>query len=139
MTLVILWQVIGRYVFGDAPSWSEQLSLYLLLWSVLLASAAGVREGFHIRITAGQDRLPSDARKPLLLLIDALVLCLGVALLVLGADLVRRLWPNTIPTLGLPRGSAFIPMAVSGALIALFAAEKMAGRFVGRNVEASWP
>ncbi|MEE4213051.1 MAG: TRAP transporter small permease subunit, partial [Parvularcula sp.] len=55
ITLIILWQVFARYVLNASPSWSEQLALYILVWAVLLAAAAGVREGFHIRITAAQD------------------------------------------------------------------------------------
>ena len=43
MTLIIGWQVFGRYVLNSSPSWSEQASLALMIWYVSLAAAAGVR------------------------------------------------------------------------------------------------
>ena len=53
ITLIILYQVFMRYVLSASPAWSEQLALYVLVWTVLVAAAAGVREQFHIRIQAG--------------------------------------------------------------------------------------
>ena len=42
MTIIIGWQVFGRYVLNDTPSWSEPLSLQLMSWFILLGAAVGV-------------------------------------------------------------------------------------------------
>lgn len=57
MTGIIGWQVFARYVLNAAPAWTEQAALFLMLWFILFAAAAGVREGFHIKISLLQDSL----------------------------------------------------------------------------------
>ena len=50
MAVIVIWQVFGRFVLDSSPSWTEQAALVLMIWYVMFASAAGVHEGFHIRI-----------------------------------------------------------------------------------------
>ena len=52
MLAAITYQVVMRYVFGDTPSWSEELAVLLFSWSVLGGLALGVHEGWHVRLTA---------------------------------------------------------------------------------------
>ena len=44
MTLVITWQVFGRYVLNASPPWSESLALITMLYFVLLAAAVGAEQ-----------------------------------------------------------------------------------------------
>ena len=48
MLVAITYQVVMRYVFGDTPSWSEELAVLLFSWSVLGGLALGVHEGWHV-------------------------------------------------------------------------------------------
>lgn len=123
MTAIIGWQVFGRYVLGSSPSWAEQAALTLMIWYVFLAAAAGVREGFHIRILVFQALLPPRPRRALRLVVHILVGLAGAALAWWGGELVARTWSHVIPTLGLPRGVAYLAMPLSGLLIALFSLE----------------
>ncbi|MCG8442850.1 MAG: TRAP transporter small permease [Caulobacterales bacterium] len=138
MTAVIGWQVVARYGLKASPAWSEQAALVLMIWYVLPAAAAGVREGFHIRITAGVDAMPARLGKAARLFSHAVVAVFGAALAYWGGELVARTWSHVIPTLGLPRGFAYLPMPLSGALIVLFAFEQMLADMRGRTVEPSW-
>ena len=56
MTAIVGWQVFGRFVLDSSPSWTEQASLVLMIWYVMFAAAAGVYEGFHIRIALIEER-----------------------------------------------------------------------------------
>ncbi len=123
MTAVIGWQVFGRFVLNDSPSWAEQAALVLMIWYVFFAAAAGVREGFHIRILAVQSALPPAGRRVLRLVSHVVVALSGIALVIWGGELVARTWSHVIPTLGLPRGVAYLPLPLSGALMAFFAVE----------------
>ena len=40
MTVIVGWQVFGRYVLNSSPSWSEQAALTLMIWYVFLFLAA---------------------------------------------------------------------------------------------------
>lgn len=55
-------QVVMRYVFGNALSWSEELALLMFSWAALGGLALGVHEGFHVRLTLLLDPLPAGAR-----------------------------------------------------------------------------
>lgn len=125
MTAIIGWQVFARYVLNASPSWSEQASLVLMIWYVSFAAAAGVKEGFHIRIAALSNALPRPAARILDAFAQAVVALVGIAMAVWGGELIMRTWEHVIPTLGIPRGFAYLPLPVSGALIALFALENI--------------
>lgn len=120
MAAIIGWQVFGRYVLASSPSWTEQASLVLMIWYVMLASAAGVYEGFHIRIALLEERLGERAT-PLRRIAAVVVFALGIVLLVYGAQLCWLVRANVIPSLGLSRSVAYIPLPISGLLMAVFA------------------
>ena len=124
MTLIIAVQVFGRYVLNASPVWAEQAALLILIWCVFIAAAAGMREGFHIRIAAVVDRLPNRFRRLTNGFSNVVVAVFGVAMFVFGAELAVATWHHVIPTLGIPRGFAYIPISVSGLLITLFSIER---------------
>lgn len=138
MTVIISWQVFARYVLQASPAWAEQACLVLMIWYITLAAAAGVREGFHIRITALETSLRPSQGKAMRLVNHGIVGAIGVAMAVYGAELSARTWEHTIPTLGLPRGLAYVPISMSGVLIVLFILEHILAEVQGRKVEPTW-
>ena len=139
MTAIIAWQVFARYVLNAAPSWTEQAALLLMLWFILFAAAAGVREGFHIRLTLFEESLSRARRRALRLFCHAVVFCFGAAMAWAGGGLVLETWSHVIPTLGLSRSLAYMPIAIAGALIALYAAELAVLDIRGGETERIWP
>jgi len=120
MTAIISGQIFGRFVLDSRPSWTEQASLVLMIWYVMFAAAAGVHEGFHIRIAMLEERLGKHAA--MVRRFTALVvLLLGLVLLIYGAQMTWLVRETTIPSLGISRSVAYIPMPISGLLMALFA------------------
>ena len=124
MTAIVGWQVFGRYVLNSTPSWSEEAALTLMIWFVSLAAAAGVRQGFHIRIVAVEDAVPAGVRKAMQLASNLVVAACGLAMLVWGGELVVLTWDHVIPSLGISRGLAYLGLPISGALMALYAVER---------------
>lgn len=123
MAAIIGWQVFGRYVMGASPSWAEQAALILMIWYVFFAAAAGVREGFHIRIVALQSAVPAKVAVILRVAAHLIVGGCGLALAIWGSELVARTWSHVIPTLFIPRGLAYLALPLSGALMTLFVLE----------------
>ena len=138
MTSIIALQVFSRYVLNDSPVWAEQAALLLMIWYVFIAAAAGVREGFHIRIAVIADSLPARPRRVVQLISHALVAGFGIAMAVYGVRLSLATWQHVIPTLGLSRGFAYVPIAISGLLIAGFALEQFSAVLRSREVEKLW-
>lgn len=125
MTMVIGWQVFGRKVLNASPAWSESLALLLMLYFVLLASAAGVREGFHLRFRLVDDILDERAARIVRRIVNLGVATFGVLMTVNGVALADFTASHMIPTLGISRSVAYWPFVVAGILITVFAADNV--------------
>lgn len=114
MTVIISWQVFGRFVLGSSPSWTEQTALTLMIWYALLAGSVGVRERFHIQILALKSKFGPVGQLWLERIADASVAVCALAMVILGLQLVLGTWNQTIPGVGLPRGVAYLAIPISG-------------------------
>lgn len=138
MTGIVVVQVFARYVLNDSPVWAEQAALLLMIWYVFIAAAAGVREGFHIKIVVIAEALPVRLQRWIRLLTQLLVVLFGLVMAVFGAQLATATWQHTIPTLGLSRGLAYVPIALSGILMAGFSAEQIFAELRNKEVKKLW-
>jgi TRAP-type C4-dicarboxylate transport system permease small subunit len=130
MTGIVGWQVFARYVLNDSPSWSEQLTLLLMIWYALLAAAAGFQQGFHIRIAALETRVRPARARALRMLGEGFVFLAGLLFLVWGVELAALVHTHVIPSLGVSRAWAYAPLAIVGALVMLFAGTRLAGEIL---------
>ena len=120
MTAVIGWQVFGRFVLNSSPSWTEQTAMVLMIWYVFLAAAAGVWERFHIRIEILEHRLEPRRVRALRIAIHGLIALFGLILLVFGAQLAWLVRDHVIPSLGISRAFAYLPIPLAGMLTIVF-------------------
>jgi len=134
MTLIIGWQIFGRYVLNDTPDWSERLSLFLMNWYILLAAAVGVRQQFHIGLVFFKEALPRRAGVIAEALIHLSVAAFSVAMVIYGAALADTTWSHTIPTLGIGTGWSYLPFPVAGILMILFSADHFVRLFVDPSI-----
>jgi TRAP-type C4-dicarboxylate transport system permease small subunit len=137
MTVTVGWQVFARYVLNDTPSWAEPVTLQLMGWFILLGAAVGVRESFHLGLDFMQQVLPAGLNRVLEAVNLLLILGFGVAMAWYSVELAIGTWTATIPVLDLPGGFDFIPLIIGGALIALFAAERLFEQIAGVEHEAA--
>lgn len=121
MTIVIAWQVFGRYVLNDSPAWSESVALICMLYFVFLAAAVGVYEQFHLGFKLFVSMLPVQLKRVVYLAGQLLVMTFGVAMIWNGIRLVEYTSSHIIPTLGVSRSVAYWPFVICGALIVVFA------------------
>lgn len=50
MIIVMVYQVILRYCFASANSWSEELARYLFIYDVMIAAAIATRKNSHLQV-----------------------------------------------------------------------------------------
>jgi TRAP-type C4-dicarboxylate transport system permease small subunit len=136
MTLIVGWQVFGRYVLNDSPSWSEPLSLYLMSWFIMLGAAVGVRESVHLGLDIVRYVMPPAIQKAMDLLSLGLIVLFGIGMAYYSTLLAMGTWSATIPVLGWPGGTDFFPMIAGGAMISLFALERFIDVAIGEEVAA---
>jgi len=136
--LCVQYQVIGRYVFNDTPTWAEALAMLLVLFVTAFGLAVGVRDAGHIGLESMVALLPERWRRRVELLIHALVGLFG-ALMVQGGWLwMVAKWGEKKPMLPVPDGIDYLPVVIAGVLIVLFSIEHIVAILRGEEVVPAW-
>jgi TRAP-type C4-dicarboxylate transport system permease small subunit len=138
LIVAVLYQVIGRYVFNDTPTWAESGAVLLVLYVTMLGMAVGVRDAGHIGLESLLVLVPEAVRLKMELLIHALVLGFGLVMAYNCAVLAQSVWDYKIPTPGLSEAFKYAPPALAGVLIALFSLEHIIALVRGEEVEPAW-
>jgi TRAP-type C4-dicarboxylate transport system permease small subunit len=121
--LVILAQVVFRYVLGRPLVWTEEAARYLYIWTCYLGMAMAFRHRTHIRIGALVDRLGPQARSRVQLASSLATLAFA-ALLGLQATHLAWLSRTTLAiTFPLPWSAIYASAVVAAALLAVYAGE----------------
>lgn len=118
-------QVVMRYVFHSAPSWTEELAVLMFAWASLGALALGVREGFHVRLSLVLDALPPSARAVGERVIEAVTAGIGGYLAWSGWRFVDMTSGTVSAAVGYPIELLHVMAPVCGVLVFLFAAERV--------------
>ncbi|MDO8286694.1 MAG: TRAP transporter small permease [Rhodoferax sp.] len=138
LVLAVLYQVIGRYVFNDTPTWAESGAVLLVLYVTMLGMAVGVRDAGHIGLESLLVLAPDAIRLKLELLIQALVLVFGLVMAYNCGVLAVSVWDYKIPTLGVSEAMKYLPPAGAGVLIAVFSLEHIIALLRHTDVEPAW-
>jgi len=138
LILCVQWQVVGRYVFNDTPTWAENLALLIVLFVTAFGVAVGVRDAGHIGLESLVVLLPEKWQRRIAYLVHLLVGLFG-ALMVHGGWLWATLkWNEKKAMLPVPDGIDYVPLVIAGALIVLFSIEHVLALWRGQSVESAW-
>jgi TRAP-type C4-dicarboxylate transport system permease small subunit len=138
VVLCVQWQVIGRYVFNDTPTWAEALAMLIVLFVTAFGLGVGVRDAGHIGMESLIVLLPEKWRLRLELLIHALVAVFGFMMVQSGWMWASAKWQEKKPMLPVPDGIDYVPVIIAGALIFIFSIEHIVALLRGEVVEPSW-
>lgn len=135
---VVIYGVVMRYVFSDAPAYVEQVALLLVVSVAMFGAAAGVRDAGHIGLDSLVKALPAQAQSWCRGAVQLLVVCFALALLAGGTLMAVSTRASTIPTLGISEAFRYLPVLVAGVLMLLFCCEHLLAQWAGTVVEPSW-
>jgi TRAP-type C4-dicarboxylate transport system permease small subunit len=119
------WQVFARYVLNDSPSWTEPLALVFIANTAMLGAAVGARRETHFGFPLLADSAPRPIRMICRAVSRLAMAGLGLGLAAYGAILAADAWSVPMAGAPLPVGLRFAPVALGGALLALFAFERL--------------
>ncbi len=94
LLLIVLAQIVSRYIFNNSLSWTEEAARYLMIWGVLLGVSLAYLNGYLISIETFVNRFPASVRrvvqwvnKLLSLFFAGLLTVYGVNLCILGTQM----------------------------------------------------
>jgi len=136
--LCVQWQVFGRYVMNDTPTWAEALAMLLVLFVTAFGLAVGVRDAGHIGLESMVALLPEHWRRRVEIVIHALVGLFGTLMAHGGFTWASAKWAEKKPMLPVPDGIDYVPLVIAGVLIVLFSVEHVIALLQGKVVEPAW-
>lgn len=127
----IAWQVYGRYVLNDSPTWTNNGSVIIMGWFILLGAAVGIREGNHLSFDVVLYLLGPKSKKILHTISDLVVIAFSCGMVGFGLQLAYTTWPTTIPNIGISGAFNYMALIWGGVLMLLFTVERLLRRLVG--------
>jgi TRAP-type C4-dicarboxylate transport system permease small subunit len=125
LVIVLAWQVVGRYVLNDSPGWTEPVALTLMSIAALFGAAVAVRRETHFNFPTLVELAPGPVRALLKAVARLISIAFGAALAGYGGYLMADSWSVPMAGAPLPEGLAYVGVCAGGALIALFALERL--------------
>lgn len=135
---IVSFQVFGRYVLNNSPTWAENLALVLILYVTLIGAAIGVRDAGHIGMESLLILVPEKLRNKLEMVIHVLVAIFGAMMIYNGWVLGASVSPYKLANINLSEAWRYVPLAISGVLIVLFSIEHLIALAAGTEVEPTW-
>ena len=120
------WQVFARYVINDSPSWTEPVTLLLLSTAMSMGAAAGVYTNRHFGFFLLAEHINPLVRRVIDLLVPLIIAIIGGYIAWWG----WVLWADGLHIkaagANLPQSVNYLPLSIGGALMTLFALNRMA-------------
>lgn len=127
MTLAVLVQVGGRYLFDYAIDWTAETATFAQIWMIFLAAGLAMRERLHVSVDMLTDVAPVTMRRLFIVIIAAACIWFlaeairgSIALIDIGriqSSPVLQI-PMWIPYLSLPVGLLYFGLELLLALAA---------------------
>ena len=131
MFVVVLAQVVFRYVLAHPLPWSEELARYLMVWVACLAASEAYARGNHVGVTLIVNAVRPGQRKIMTLIIHLAVCVLMGVVIYQGFALSYMQASQQSPALELPMTWPYLAVPVGACLIFIQAAalffKQMAG------------
>ncbi|MBK7660078.1 MAG: TRAP transporter small permease [Betaproteobacteria bacterium] len=135
---VVAFQVFGRYVMNDSPTWTENLALVLILYVTLIGAAVGVRDAGHLGMDSLLVLASAEWQRRLGIAIHVCVGTFGALMAWNGAVLGESVMSYKLANIDLPESVRYVPLVISGLLIVLFSVEHAIALVRRTQVTRAW-
>jgi len=120
ITIVMLAQVFFRYVINDSLQWSEEFSIYTMVWTVFIGAVILIRNWEHIAIPSFLNLLPFPARGWMFVFAKVLCVVFFVMVAYWGFEFVDQRVHARSPSMGFSTRWVKLSIPVGATLMVLF-------------------
>jgi TRAP-type C4-dicarboxylate transport system permease small subunit len=125
LTVVVLLQVLYRYVLELPLTWSDEAARHLLVWLSFIGGGIAIARQLNPRIEIIDSLCPPRVRRGIEIAISMLVLGFLACFLVISFDVARTYNAYRSLSLGLPQSVPRLALPVGACLMALNAAARL--------------
>ena len=88
LCIIIMTEVVRRYVFGDSSAWGEMTARYAFVYMTYIAAAEAVRQKKHIRVDLLERLAPPGIVKLFKIYSDLLITALALIVIYFSISLI---------------------------------------------------
>jgi TRAP-type transport system small permease protein len=125
MVLVILAQVLFRYVLNLSLAWTEEVGRYLFVWICLLGASLAYRMGQHSGYETVVQALPRKAAYWVMNGVDAAVAVFSVVMMIAARDLIDAGLGQLTPATQFRIGYVYLAFPLSALIMLVFVADAL--------------
>lgn len=119
LLVLVVFQVVTRYVLARPLPWTEELARFALVWLAFVGGAWVAAKGTHVAVVLGQHLLGPRARVAVESLAGLLSLAVSGVVLLGAPAFLERVDRTSAPATGLAMGWVYGASVLAYALIAL--------------------
>ncbi|WP_313342295.1 TRAP transporter small permease [Sedimentibacter sp.] len=123
MVVALFYQIIMRFLFESANSWSEELTRYSFIWMSMLGSAIATRRSRHMNVDFLMNRMPKILKIINSIIIKSLIIAFLIVIIFYGISLVSITFKQLSPGLRVPMAYMYASVPIGGILMLLFTIE----------------
>src|SRR6516225_7702201 len=135
--LLLLGNVIFRYVLNTPLSWGEGLASLLFIWLAMLGVVIALRRGEHMRLTAFVSRMPPSTRAFSHCLVNVIVVAFVLMLIGPAWEYAQDQWVITTPALEIQDTFRVASIVVGAALMLVLALVRLMEQARARDLAVS--
>jgi TRAP-type C4-dicarboxylate transport system permease small subunit len=118
MCMVVLWQVVSRFVLRNPSRWSEEVARYLMSWMTFLGASVGVTDGTHLGLTIVKNKIKNTTvKKYLSLLAYGCIILFSVILVIYGWQYMIEGYKQRGMSIKLRMAYVYAAIPISGVLM----------------------
>ena len=121
MTLLVIAQVVLRYVFNDPLTWSEEMSRIVFIYLAYLGIGAAYGRRRHMFISALVDVLPAGLKRTVRFLVVGIASAFLLAVIIITSRSILEVYRVQITTPALDFPMAFVYLVIPLGMAALIA------------------
>lgn len=135
ISIVIPYEVAGRYFLGSMPIWSGEVTTFSLVWVSMLGAAVGLPRGYQIGMTSLIDKLPGGMGRFVKILGHLITLAILSVLVIFGLEQTLLNINQTSPAMQISMAIPYTAIPAGSALMWLVTLEKTLGILTGAREE----